>query len=296
MKTSNSSRSKSKQNDVNIKSKFIQSISLSTATAVTQLGLISPSLGTGILAPALNLAHFTDMFRLFRINSICFEFQPQTGVTTANVQIPAGVLAFVPFGTATAPTAIGDFESPLMSEPTVSWGTAPTTAPLHRECGAKLTLHNSDMPVLQGPGGGWLATQDDGTQGNYGKLYWAFAGITAANTSSYLLTTHFDISFKDLLDPALISNLMSMHPTGLPAHISPLPGSPLDSANYYQVRKFQSSACPDPSAFQFRSPGTLKKTCSLTSTLLLLSEKDLESVAALVSRLAPTAPVDTSIS
>jgi len=294
MKNKSNSRSKSKQNDVNIKSKFVQTSSISTASLVNALGNISSALGTGILANEANIAALTDMFRLYKINSITFEFSPASGSTTASVQIPSGFLGFVPFGNATTPTSQQDFESPLISECSTSWGSGGATGPLTRETGAKLTLQNSDMPVLQGPGGGWLATQDDGTQGFWGKLFWAIANVTAANTATYLLTTHFNMSFKDLLDPTLISTLMDRHPSGLPAHIQALPGSPLDSAHQYQVKKWQSAASPSPMAFQMRSPRVLDKTCSLTATLLKLSDKDLESVAALVTRLASTAPTDTS--
>jgi hypothetical protein len=193
---------------------------VNTAALVNSLGNIGTASGTGILANDVNIQSLTDMFRLYRINSITFEFQPATGTgSAASVQIPAGALAFVPFGNATTPTSLQDFETPHVSEPSVSFATATSTAPLTKECGTRLTLKNSDMPVLQGPGNGWLATQDDGTQGFFGKLFWGLASVTAANTLNYLLTTHFDISFKDLLDPTLISQNMAMrHPNGIPAH------------------------------------------------------------------------------
>ncbi len=212
--------SKRDSNEVRIRSKFSQISAVNTSTACTALGNISSAVSSGILANDVNLQSLTDMFRLYRINSITFEFAPASSVTAAAVQVPSGFLGFVPYGTAASPTAIGDFETPLVSEPTVSFGTSTTTtAPLTKECGTRLTLKNSDLPILQGPGGGWLATQDDGTQGFFGKLFWAIAGTTVSNAINYLLTTHFDISFKDLLDPALISkNLMMRHPDGIPQH------------------------------------------------------------------------------
>ncbi len=209
----------SKSDEIRIKSKFLQTSAVNTATLVNSLGNIGTASGTGILANDVNIQSLTDMFRLYRINSITFEIQPASGTSTAAVQIPAGALAFVPFGNATTPTSMQDFETPLISDPSVSFATAAATAPLTKECGTRLSLKNSDMPVLQGPGDGWLATQDDGTQGYFGKLFWTLASVTAANTLNYLLTTHFDISFKDLLDPSLISKNMAMrHPNGIPAH------------------------------------------------------------------------------
>lgn len=217
--SSKAARASNRGDEVRVRSKFTQLSAINTSTGVSALGNIGTASGTGILANDVSIQSLTDMFRLYRINSITFEFQPASGAGTAAVQIPAGFLGFVPFGAATTPTSITDFETPLVSEPTVSFGAASATAPLTKECGTRLTLKNSDMPVLQGPGGGWLATQDDGTQGYWGKLFWALAGTTASNAINYLLTTHFDISFKDLLDPALISrNIAMRHPNGFPQH------------------------------------------------------------------------------
>lgn len=147
------------------------------------------------------------------------NFEPQSGASTAAVEVPAGFLGYTPIGLSSNPTSMSDFETPLVSRPTVPFGTSTTvTAPLTRECGTTLQLKHADFPVLQGSPGGWLATQDDGTQTSYGNLFWALAATTAANTINYLLTTHFDISFKDLLDPALISaRLMQSHPAGIPS-------------------------------------------------------------------------------
>jgi len=283
---------KKSQQDVHIKSKFIQSSAVNTSSLINSLGNIASS-ATGILANDLNLANLTDMFRLYRINRITFEFMPATLTGGAAVQVPAAVLAFTPFGAGT-PTSLQDFESPLVSEPSVSFPTQSGAAYYvpTRDIGTKLSLSNSDMPVLQGPGGGWLATQDDGTQTSWGKLFWALASATAANAMTYLLTTHFDMSFKDLLDPSLISSLMARHPMGLPSHITALPGSPLDAAHQYQVKKWSSLSNPSPSAFIIKDKG-FDKACNLTSLLLKLSESDLESVQALVSRLTLTAPTET---
>lgn len=184
-----------------------------------------------MLSNDANVAALSDIFRLFKINGIQVTFQPQTGTSSASVQMPVGFIAFVPYGTTAAPTSMSDFETPLVSNPTVGFGTTTTvTSPLLRETGTSLSLKPSDMPILQGNPGGFLATQDDGTQHSFGNLFWALAATTAANTINYLLTTHFDISFKDLLDPGLISKVMARHPQGLPDHWIPIDIDPSSHA------------------------------------------------------------------
>jgi hypothetical protein len=217
---------------VRVKSKFSQLYAVNTNAAVQAIGNISPAVTTGILAGDVSLSSLTDMFRLYKINSITFEFLPATGIGAATVQVPSGFLGFVPFGCAGTPASIADFETNLVSKTSFPYASTTTTlaAPLTKECETSLTLKNADMPVLQGPGGGWLATQDDGTQGYFGKLFWALASTTASNVMQYLLRTTFDISFKDLLDPALISKLMSRHPTGFPTTWSVQPNTPLAHA------------------------------------------------------------------
>ncbi len=101
--------------------------------------------------------------------------------------------------------------------------------------------------MLQGAGDGWLATQDDGSQANYGNLWWELMKTTAANTIDYVLTTYFDVSFKDLLDPASISKLFERHPSGLPHYIQPSEGSELHSAHLFYQRKWQLNLTPSPS-------------------------------------------------
>jgi len=210
-------RASKRDDHVRIRSKFVQTSAVNTSSLVNSLGNIGTASGTGILANDLNLQNLTDMFRLYRINSITFEWDPATAASAGAYQIPAGFLGFVPFGAASSPTSQQDFETEHISKLTVPFGTNTQTAPLTRECGTKLTLKNEDMPVLQGPGGGWLATQDDGTQGYFGKLFWAIASVTASNAINYLLSTTFDISFKDLLDPSLISLKAPLYPSGFPA-------------------------------------------------------------------------------
>lgn len=221
---------------VTVNSRFTENYSVNTANIVNLVGLISTAISTGMWQGDINLQSLTDMFRLYRVNDCEFDWGPSTGLSTAAVQIPSGFLGFVPFGYSAAPTLTTSFETPLVSRPTAPFGStvATTAGPLVKETQANLRLTNADMPVLQGPGGGWLATQDDGTQGNFGSLFWTIATATAANTISYLLQSHFNISFKDLLDPALISAAMQRHPTGFPASWSfPTPGTPIHQASLF---------------------------------------------------------------
>jgi hypothetical protein len=183
---------------------------------INSIGTIGTD-AASILVSDVNVASLTDMFRLFRINSFQVHFQPATGTGTASVQIPSGFIGFTPYGAIT-PTSYADFETPLVSKQTLPF-LAGGTAPFTSDQATQLSLSNKDLPVLQGPGGGWLATQQDGTQLNYGSIFWALAATTAANTINYLAQYYFDISFKDLLDPTLISANMQKHfPTGYPDH------------------------------------------------------------------------------
>lgn len=224
-------KSRNPSNTIRVKSKFSSVSPVNTAVTANNLGNIGVD-PASILANDVNLANLADMFRLFRINEVTFHFAPATGTgSAATVEIPSGFLLANPYGVSTSPTDIAAAETPNVSVPTVPFGTATATAPLTRECGTTLALRNKDLPVLQGPGGGWLATQADGSQTNYGALWWLTAAATAANTLNYLLRTVFDVSFKDLLDPSLISKLFAMHSNGLPDHWELEPGSLLHSVN-----------------------------------------------------------------
>lgn len=224
-------KSSKSDNHVRVKSAFTSVTPVNTATLINQLGTIGCD-ASSLLSNCQNLVDLCDMFRLFKLNSIRFEFQPAQGNgSAASVQVPSGFLAATPYGITTNPTSISDFETPNVSQPTSSFGTAVQTAPFVREQRATLELGNKDMPVIDGPGGGWISTQEDGTQDDYGILWWVTTAVTAANTLNYILRTYFDVSFKDLLDPALISKLMGRHPNGLPPHIVCAPGTALWSVN-----------------------------------------------------------------
>ncbi len=182
----------------------------STASAVSNLGEISTS-NSGIWSLNNQISSLSDMFRLFRINGVTFEYLPQSLTGTAAVNIPAGQLSFKMTGQ-NAPTTYNDLEGPLVSNMTLPFGVSTTAIAeaLLKECVARLHLRNEDMPILQGPSekddSGYLATQDDGTQTSYGTLFWTLMSATAANTLSFLLRSYLDLDFKDILDPATISS------------------------------------------------------------------------------------------
>lgn len=182
---------------------------LSTATAVQNLGEVSTS-NTGIWNLNNQISSLSDMFRLFRINGVTFEFLPQQLQSSVSTNIPSGQLSFKMYGQ-NAPTTFNDLEGPLVSNMTLPYGTSTTAIAegLLKEAVAHLALKNGDMPVLMGPSSpgdsGYLATQDDGTQTSFGTLFWTLMTATAANTLSYVLRSYLDIDFKDILDPATIS-------------------------------------------------------------------------------------------
>ncbi len=240
-------KSSTSNNQTHIKSKFRSITPISSATLTSNLGAITTS-PTGILGNDVNLQSLSDIFRLMRINSITFNFAPATGTSSAAVEIPSGFLGYTPYGISVNPTSYADFETPLVSENTVPFGTTTTTtAPLTKETSTVLHLVNRMMPILDGAANGWLATQNDGFQTNYGNLWWNFMKTTAANTIDYVLTTYFDVSFKDLLDPASISKLFEIHPAGLPHYIEATPGSELHSAHLFYQGRWQKNVNPAPS-------------------------------------------------
>ncbi len=205
------SRSHSKpQNTVHVNTTATtQYNGISTASTVTNLGELTTSNG-GIWNLNNQISSLSDMFRLFRINDIKFEFLPQQLTSSVAQNIPSGQLYVKLYGQ-NAPTTFNDLEGPLVSNMTLPFGTSTTAIAeaLLGECVAKLRVKNGDLAILEGPSDpqdlGYLATQDDGTQTSFGTLFWTLMTATAANTLSYVLRTYLDLDFKDILDPATIS-------------------------------------------------------------------------------------------
>ncbi len=209
VKNKKSSRNGIPQNNVRVQSRFNSQVSINPSTAATNLGELSTS-NTGMWALDSQVSSLSDMFRFFKINSVAFELVPNSTTSATAVSVPPGTLYFKMLGQ-NAPTSLADLESPMQGNITLPWGTGATVPgeSLVKECVAKLKLLNKDLPILQGPStpgdAGYLVTQDDGTQTSYGTMFWMFFNTVASTTLAYVLRTYFDISFKDILDPASIS-------------------------------------------------------------------------------------------
>lgn len=194
---------------VRVNSKFTSTQSLNPSTAVTNLGAVTCD-ASGIWSTCQNITNLADMFRLFKIENVTFEFGPMTATGSAGVNVPAGMLFFKYEGV-NAPSTLTDIEQPTVSNVSSPWGglSVAGAESLARETITRLGLANKDMPILQGPSSpgdaGFLVTQDDGTQTSFGSLFWCFLTTAASSTLTYYLRSYFDIIFKDILDPSTIS-------------------------------------------------------------------------------------------
>lgn len=187
--------------------------SVNSSNAVTNLGTLTTS-NSGIWNLNSQISSLSDMFRLFKIKSVTFEFAPQYTTGSAGTNVPAGQLALSLFGQ-TAPTDYNTIETPHVSNMTTPWGAAALAAAeaLVKEATARLHLTDADLAILQGPSGpgeeGYLATQDDGTQTSFGTLFWNFLSTTSSNVIAYYLRSYLDLDFKDILDPQTISAIQA---------------------------------------------------------------------------------------
>ncbi len=154
------------------------------------------------------------MFRLFKIQSVTFEFAPQTTTATVAANVPAGQMSLSLYGQ-NAPTDYNTIETPHVSNMTTAFGasTVATAEALVKEAKAILRLKNDDFAILQGPSGpgekGYLATQNDGTQTYYGTLIWNFLSAATSSVLTYYLRSYLDLDFKDILDPQTISAIQA---------------------------------------------------------------------------------------
>ncbi len=202
-----------KQREVRIVQKFFTTVSVDMTQVVTSLGTLGVD-SAGLLAASQSIANLGDMFRLFRVNGIKFKWVYSNGNAATQVQCPPSLLYLLPFGAA-APSGIVSLESDRgvgdLAEPFVWLSSAPSI--MMPGSSATLKLKNSDLVVIDSASpAGWLATGLDATQGHFGTLYWvkAFAGAsTGAIAPYYTLQIEVDISFRDLVDPTLISRQKS---------------------------------------------------------------------------------------
>jgi hypothetical protein len=218
-------RKSSDGSHVNVRQTLTQTQSMNPNTALTNLGEVVGGSG-GMWSTFESISQLCDMFRLEKINSVVFEFGPMTSTGSAAVNVPAGMLYFKYNGQA-APSTLTDIETPHVSKPSSPWSAlaAAGSEAVVREADAYLRLKNKDMPLLAATSDpGYISTQSDGTATTYGTLFWAFLTTAASSTLTYFIRTYLDISFKDILDPSTISNLMNRYPSGLPPHITTKPG------------------------------------------------------------------------
>lgn len=199
---------------VNIRTVATSEQSCNTTNQITNLGTLTTS-NSGIWALNSQISSLSDMFRLFKIKSVVFEFAPEYTTSSAATNVPAGQLAFSMSGQ-TAPTGYATIETPHVSNMSTAWGAVSTNGTpeaLLKESKAILKLREGDFAILQGPSGpgekGYLATQDDGTQTSYGTLFWNFLVSTASATVVYYLRSYLDLDFKDILDPQTISAIQA---------------------------------------------------------------------------------------
>ncbi len=239
-RTTKQSKSSKPSNRTRIRSIWNQTATMNPSITASNLGTLTTS-NSGLWNLNNQISSLSDMFRLFKINGLTFEFFPVLTTGSASTNVAAGFLC-VSLQGQTDPANLSDVEGPLQSNLTLPYGvsTASNTEALVRETCAKLVVRNKDLPILQGsstPGDeGYLATQDDGTQTSYGKLFWIFASAATSAAVNYVLRTYFDLDFKDILDPSTISSIQaqraadavsyhcSLQAGGAGAHIEFSPG------------------------------------------------------------------------
>ena len=205
-----------KQREVRVTEKFFVSISQDVTATATSLGTLGVDSG-GLLANSVSLANLGDMFRLFKINAAKFKWVFANGNGATLVQMPPNLLYILPFGAA-APAGVVSLESDRavgdLADPFVWSSTAPSV--LFPNSAPSLKVKSQDFVVIDSASpAGWLATGLDATQGHFGTLYWikAFAGASASSIQPYwVLQIEVDISFRDLIDPTLISRQKSVAP------------------------------------------------------------------------------------
>jgi len=239
-RNSNSKKTSKPSNRVRIRSIYNQAVSVNPVSTATNIGEITTS-NTGIWSLNNQISSLSDMFRLFKVNGLKFEFLPATTLAGGGLNVPSGIL-MISLNGQTNPTVISDAETPLQSNLTTPWGASSTGQPeaLVKETVARLSVRNADLPISQGPSSpgdaGYLVTQDDGTQTSYGRLFWLLVSAAASTTLNYVLRTYFDLDFKDILDPSTISSIQaqkaadavsyhcSLQAGGAGAHIEFSPG------------------------------------------------------------------------
>jgi len=200
-----------KQREVRVTEKFFTNFQITSSDVVTQLGVLGVTSTSLFGGASASIANLGDMFRLYRINAVKFKLYYSGTLGVLQMLAPPALLYVLPFG-ATAPVGVAELETDrAMGDLTDQWEIRPT---VQTDVGGpnrcpSLKVKHSDLVVIDSASpAGWLATANDATQTNYGTLYLvkAFAGASTGVTNPYwTLQVEVDISFRDLIDPNLIS-------------------------------------------------------------------------------------------
>lgn len=174
--------------------------------AEVQVSLTPTQAGLGSYSGQLN--NFLDMYRLARVEHIRVESRVASSeAATASSQDSwlAWFLAYIPAGV-TAPSNLLALETRHVSA--IASGNVQNSAN-----SAVLALSRADLVALaeaSGPGSGWLATAADGPGTTWGDI--TAVTCTPAGTVGMAIASKISItmSFKDLVDPTLISERMKL--------------------------------------------------------------------------------------
>ncbi len=230
-----SSKSKMMKNrEVRVAEKFFITAEVTSTDVVTAIGTLGVNSGA-LLANSVSLANLGDMFRIFRVNSAKFKWLISGNTAATSALIPPQLLYILPYGAA-APSGIVSIESnqavgDLTDYFVWSGGTTPGGIP---NAAPTLKVKSSDLVVIDSASpAGWIATGADATQTHFGTLYAikSFAGASSgAATVYWTLQIEVDISFRDLVDPTLISRRQSAASLAKPVPLTKVERSLIQSA------------------------------------------------------------------
>ncbi len=196
---------KSRSTDfVSVKVKINGSKTLAAAQIAQILQMDAGTATIGFSAQSQVLANYMDMYRYFRVDNLKVHVVPLvTTATTDGGYIPF-VIAYLSPNATTAPTTPLSFETPHQV--------------LSNYLGNRsLKLNRAVLKTA----GSWAVTQGDVTD----EIFLSFGDVWIANSSSdnytYIYQIEATLTFRQLLDPGLISQnlLRNQHPA--PVAVSP---------------------------------------------------------------------------
>lgn len=196
--------------EVRVHEKFYQPVNVTSSSTAFSLG----TLDFGSLFSASNsLQNLGDMFRLFRINKCKFLLRWEEGPSLTQYHFPTSLLYILPFDAA-APTSLATVEQAIAVGPLAPSRIMHATELTHNGTGGAadptLSVQHSDLVVIDSASPpGWLATSADGGQTSFGTLYrltYAAGSSQPTAAPGWILEIDIDISFRDLVDSALLSH------------------------------------------------------------------------------------------